>query len=156
VQINTALCHAWRVSGQPNGSAADERAAHVLVSSRFRVEAAASAEFATQVRAALEVLAERPGYVGGWVGQATDDAELHILTTMWTSIGAYRKALSAYDVKVSVVPFLYLAIDEPSAYEIVHARDRDGVRDAVSALALDAGDVALGEAAGAVVPPVIT
>ena len=32
--------------------------------------------------------------------------------------GAYRRALSAYDVKLDAVPLLSRALDEPSAYEI--------------------------------------
>ena len=37
----------------------------------------------------------------------------------WENVGAYRRALSAYDVKVGAVPLLSTAIDEPSAYEVV-------------------------------------
>jgi hypothetical protein len=40
-----------------------------------------------------------------------------VLTSTWENIGSYRRALSAYDVKVNAVPVLYRAIDEPSAYE---------------------------------------
>ena len=34
-------------------------------------------------------------------------------------VGAYRRALSSYDVKVGAVPLLSRALDEPSAYEAV-------------------------------------
>ena len=42
-----------------------------------------------------------------------------MLTTEWEGPGAYRRALSAYDVKLAAVPTLSRAIDEPSAYEPV-------------------------------------
>ncbi len=34
-------------------------------------------------------------------------------------MGAYRRALSTYDVKLAAVPTLSQALDEPSAYEVV-------------------------------------
>ena len=34
-------------------------------------------------------------------------------------MGAYRRALSSYDVKLHAVPTLSRALDEPSAYEVV-------------------------------------
>ena len=39
--------------------------------------------------------------------------------TTWEHVGAYRRALSAYDVKLHAVPLLSRALDEPSAYEMV-------------------------------------
>jgi hypothetical protein len=37
-------------------------------------------------------------------------------------VGSYRRALSSYDVKVTAVPLLSLAYDEPSAFEVMHSR----------------------------------
>ncbi len=42
-----------------------------------------------------------------------------MLTTTWANVGSYRRALSAYDVKMTAVPLLSRAVDEPSAYETV-------------------------------------
>ena len=42
-----------------------------------------------------------------------------MLVTTWENVGAYRRALSSYDVKLHAVPLLSRAIDEPSAYEVV-------------------------------------
>ena len=57
-------------------------------------------------------------YLSGNVNWANvDDPELWVLTTRWQNVGAYRRALSSYDVKVTAVPLLSRAIDEPSAYE---------------------------------------
>ena len=69
-----------------------------------------------QARAALS---ERPGYVGGTIGRNVDEPDLWVLTTTWENVGSYRRALSSYDVKVTAVPLLSQAVDEPSAYEIV-------------------------------------
>ena len=40
-------------------------------------------------------------------------------TTTWEGPGAYRRALSSYDVKLRAVPVLGRALDEPGAYEVV-------------------------------------
>jgi hypothetical protein len=91
----------------------------VLVVSRFRVPVAEGAEFRAELAAAHSVLAERPGYVDGRIGRNVDDPTLWVLTTQWENVGAYRRALSAYEVKLNAVPLLSRAIDEPSAYEVV-------------------------------------
>jgi hypothetical protein len=53
------------------------------------------------------------------VGRNLDDPTLWLLTTRWENVGAYRRALSSYDVKLNAVPLLSRAVDEPSAYELV-------------------------------------
>jgi quinol monooxygenase YgiN len=91
----------------------------VLVVSRFRVPVEDGETFRTALAAAQAALAERPGYVDGQVGRNLDDPTLWVLTTRWANVGAYRRALSSYDVKLQAVPLLSRAIDEPSGYEIV-------------------------------------
>jgi quinol monooxygenase YgiN len=91
----------------------------VLVVNRFRVPAADGEAFRAELTAAHDVLAERPGYVEGRIGRNLDDPSLWVLTTRWENVGAYRRALSAYDVKLQAVPLLSRAVDEPSAYEVV-------------------------------------
>ncbi|MCW2867614.1 MAG: hypothetical protein JWR20_1802, partial [Marmoricola sp.] len=66
---------------------------------------------------ALEVLAERAGFEDGRLGRNVDDPGLWTMVTRWRDVGSYRRALSAYDVKVHAVPLLSRALDEPSAYE---------------------------------------
>jgi len=66
---------------------------------------------------ALAVLSERPGYRGGQLARAYDDPAVWCLVTEWESVGAYRRALSAYEVKVTATPLLAQSLDEPSAYE---------------------------------------
>jgi quinol monooxygenase YgiN len=91
----------------------------VLVVNRFRVSQDQSDVFRGELEAGHALLAAQPGYVDGTVGRNIDDPELWVLTTRWVNVGAYRRALSAYDVKVGAVPLLSRAIDEPSAYEVV-------------------------------------
>ena len=91
----------------------------MLVVSRFRVPDAEGESFRVELAAAHAVLAERPGYVDGTVGRNLDDPALWVLTTRWENVGAYRRALSSYEVKLQAVPLLSRAVDEPSAYEVV-------------------------------------
>jgi quinol monooxygenase YgiN len=91
----------------------------VIVVNRFRIPALQQTRFREELQQARETLAERPGFLSGRIGRNTDDSELWVLTTRWESVGAYRRALSAYDVKLAAVPVLSRAIDEPSAYELV-------------------------------------
>ena len=91
----------------------------MIVVNRFRVDEAQAEQFRAEVQAAHEALAARPGYVGGQVGRNVDEPDLWLLTTTWENVGSYRRALSAYDVKVTAVPLLSRAVDEPSAYELV-------------------------------------
>jgi hypothetical protein len=91
----------------------------VLVVSRFRVPEAEGDAFRGDLERARAVLADRPGYASGRIGRNLDDPTLWTLVTTWENVGAYRRALSSYDVKLLAVPLLSRAIDEPSAYEVV-------------------------------------
>ncbi len=91
----------------------------MLVVTRFRVPVAQGESFRVDLDRARSALAERPGYVTATVGRNVDDPELWVLTTRWEHVGAYRRALSSYDVKLHAVPVLTRALDEPSAYEVV-------------------------------------
>lgn len=91
----------------------------MLVVSRFRVPVDEGEQFGADLQQALEALAERPGHLAGTIGRNVDDPTLWVLSTRWEHVGAYRRALSAYDVKLRAVPLLGRALDEPSAYEVV-------------------------------------
>jgi quinol monooxygenase YgiN len=98
---------------------AGRRVTRVIVVSRFRVEAHESEQFRADLQKALDTLAERPGHLAGTIGRNLDDPTLWVLATTWEHVGAYRRALSSYDVKLHAVPLLGRALDEPSAYEVV-------------------------------------
>lgn len=134
-------------------SFADEGAA-LLVVSRYRVTSESRRQFITDADRAVDVLAAQPGFVRGSIGQATDEGELFLIRTEWSGVGAYRRALSSFDVKLNAVPLLSTAVDESSAFEVVR-HWTDGTRSsAASGLAADAGEVGLGHASAPSVPPV--
>ena len=91
----------------------------MLVVTRYRVEASERQAFLSRAAAALAALAERPGFVTGDVGRNVDDDALFTLTTRWRDTGSYRRALGGFDVKTTAVPLLSLALDEPTAYEVL-------------------------------------
>ncbi len=89
----------------------------MIVVNRFRVPEGEQERFREELHRAAQALATQPGFTRSRIGRNTDDPELWLLTTEWEGVGAYRRALSAYDVKLTAVPVLSRAIDEPSAYE---------------------------------------
>ncbi len=98
----------------------------MLVVTRHRVPPEGVAAFVVGAEHALAALAARPGWVEGTLGRNVDDPGLWVLSTRWADVGSYRRALSAYEVKVSAVPLLSTAVDEPSAYEVVLGCGGDG------------------------------
>lgn len=113
-----------------------------------------AAAFLPRAQAALAAFAARPGYVRGRVGRAADDPTAWVLTTEWTGVGAYRRSLSSYDVKVDAAPLLSLGRDEASAFEVLHASDAEGASTGESRRAVDASRVGVGEASGPAVSDV--
>ena len=90
----------------------------------------------------------RRGCTSAGLGQSTDDARLFVIRTEWIGVGAYRRALSSFDVKMHAIPLLSSAIDEPSAFELVDHWTPTGQAVSASGLAADADEVGLGHAAG--------
>lgn len=91
----------------------------VLALNRFVIASERTAEFTDRARQALSVLALRPGYRSGELTRSLDEPSHWCLVTRWESVGAYRRALGHFDVRVSVVPLLSDALNEPSAYEVL-------------------------------------
>ena len=77
------------------------------------------ADVADRGSLALQALSARPGFVRGALGRAADDPTAWVLVTEWDGVGAYRRALSAYEVRVHASPLLALGRDEASAYEVL-------------------------------------
>lgn len=111
-----------------------------------------SAVFLPRAQAAVAAFASRPGYVRGRIGRAADDPTAWVLTTEWEGVGAYRRSLSSYDVKVDAAPLLSLGRDEPSAFEVLHADDAGTRTEATSRRAADAARANIGESSGPAVP----
>ncbi len=83
---------------------------------RLRVGAEEAAVLAGQVDALLAALAARPGFRDGELGTSADDPALWALVTRWDGVGAYRRALSAAEVKIAGAPVWVHALDEPGVY----------------------------------------
>jgi len=96
--------------------------AHMLVVTRFQVPDSDAGGFRTAAEDLLGMLSGLPGFDHGTLGRAADDADLWVLATWWAGVGAYRRALSAYDVKMSAPAVMAYAVHEPSAFEAVTSR----------------------------------
>jgi quinol monooxygenase YgiN len=93
----------------------------MLVLNRFLVPPDTLDGFQEQAHAALAALAQCPGYLSGRLTRALEDTASWTLVTEWESVGAYRRALGAFDVKVNATPLLARSLDEPSAFETLAA-----------------------------------
>ena len=82
---------------------------------RLRVPAG-TADLPAAVTALLSALAGRPGFRDGYAGEAAEDPGLWALVTVWDGVGAYRRALSAAEVKIAGAPVWVHAVDEPGAF----------------------------------------
>jgi len=106
---------------------------------RFDVPGSSSSETVGSQRrrlaAVLDVLSGCAGFRGGWVGRAVDPvdggaADRWLLVQHWRSVGEYRHALSSVDVRMAVLPVLSTAVDEPSAFEVLHGHSGADATDA--------------------------
>lgn len=90
----------------------------MLLVCRFAVPGPESPAFLARATRALELLTAASGCLGGELGRAVDDAGRWVLTVRFTTVHAYRRALSPFEVREHVVPLLSEALaDEPAAYE---------------------------------------
>lgn len=112
----------------------------MLVALRFTVAEGDETSFRRRAETAMTALSARPGFRRGGLSRAVDDVHSWLLLTEWDSVGSWRRALSSYDVKMSAVPLLSQALDEPSAYETLVVDDGAGspLRAVVSDRASDA------------------
>jgi heme-degrading monooxygenase HmoA len=88
----------------------------VFAVTRFRVPVADAPSFTEAAGELLAALRVRHGFRGGELGRAADDPELFALHTSWDGVGAYRRALSAAEVKIAGAPVWVYALDEPGVY----------------------------------------
>lgn len=88
----------------------------MFVVTRLRVAEEQAPGFRAAVTELVAALSTRPGFRDAEVGQAADEPGLWALVTRWEGVGAYRRALSAAEVKITGAPVWVHAVDEPSAY----------------------------------------
>ncbi len=83
---------------------------------RLRADGEDGVALAVAVAALLRALSARPGFRDGELGRSADDPALWALVTRWDGVGAYRRALSASEVKITGAPVWVHAVDEPGVY----------------------------------------
>jgi heme-degrading monooxygenase HmoA len=88
----------------------------VFVVTRMRVPETGRDEFVAAVADLIGALSARPGFRDAELGRAPDEPGLWALVTRWDGVGAYRRALSAAEVKITGAPVWLYAVDEPGAY----------------------------------------
>jgi hypothetical protein len=88
----------------------------VFAVTRLRVPAADVPAVVEAAGVLLTALRARPGFRAGELGHAADDPGLLALCTTWDGVGAYRRALSAPEVKIAGAPVWVHALDEPGVY----------------------------------------
>ena len=88
----------------------------MVVGARLRGAGGDADALPAAVAVLLAALAARPGFRDGELGRCTDDDGLWALVTRWEGVGAYRRALSAAEVKLAGAPVWVHALDEPGVY----------------------------------------
>nr|CEL21178.1 hypothetical protein [Kibdelosporangium sp. MJ126-NF4]CTQ96256.1 hypothetical protein [Kibdelosporangium sp. MJ126-NF4] len=116
----------------------------------FTVPEAESADFSADAAKAMRLLTAQPGCVRAVLGHSADDPDSWALTVEFASVVAYRRAMSPFDVREHVIPFL--SRGEASAYEVL-ATATDGQTDQhVSVIAADAATAGPRDASGPATP----
>ena len=83
---------------------------------RLRAPEEDAESLAAAVATLLAALSARPGFRDGELGRSADDPSLWALVTRWDGVGAYRRGLSAAEVKIAGAPVWVHALDEPGVY----------------------------------------
>jgi hypothetical protein len=89
----------------------------MLVLNRFLVPAEDADSFGEPAARALAALRRQPGFLAGRLGRAADEPRLWVIVTEWAGAGYWRRALSAFDVRMELTPLTAHALNEPGAFE---------------------------------------
>lgn len=96
----------------------------MLAVTRFRVPDEETESWLALAREALDALSRRPGFVRARLGRAPDEPSSWVMSTEWEGVGAYRRALSSYDVKLRVTEVFHRAVHEAGAFDVVVSLDQ--------------------------------
>jgi quinol monooxygenase YgiN len=110
----------------------------IAVIAQLVVSADARGHFDQGCERMLELCAESPGFLSSELGQSTDSLEDFTLIQRWADVGAYRKFLSRYYIKLEVIPFLSTFTRDSVTVEIIRDSQSDQVERGISSLAFDA------------------
>jgi quinol monooxygenase YgiN len=109
--------------------------APIMVVTRIDVNEPEDKEF---LGTCMNILGNNPGCLGVELGRSLDSEVEHILVSRWSNVGLYRKALSSYQVKSEVIPFISVRTRDSFTAEIVTFTGIDGSNSFASGLAADA------------------
>ena len=92
---------------------------YVLVVTRFIVPEGGPSpeEFAAGLGRLEAAFASRAGHRRTHSARALDDPARWVLVSEWIDVGPWRRALSAYDVRIEAMPLMAYAEGEPGVYE---------------------------------------
>ncbi len=85
-----------------------------------------------------ELFTQSSGFLSMELGQSTDSLEEFTLIHRWQDVGAYRKVLSRYEVKLEVIPFLSKFTRDSATVEIIRDSESNKIESGTSSLASDA------------------
>ena len=89
----------------------------------FRFDVPADdASFVQAAAPALDALRASTGCVSAALVRAVEEPALWLLVAEWEGVGAYRRAMGSYDVKLYAHPFLVRARPDESAFEVIERR----------------------------------
>lgn len=74
---------------------------------------------------AIKTLQSKSGFISADVTRSPDEHTRLVVTTKWSDVGSYRRALSSTESKMNVWPFLADMHDAPSAFEVLLAANGD-------------------------------
>lgn len=103
----------------------------VLVVMRFEAagsDADAIRSLETRLADLLTGLTKNSGCELGWVACSPDDPRNWVVASTWSDMGSFRRALSAFDVKVALGSLAEESVDQPSVFEVVRSHDQHGSR----------------------------
>jgi quinol monooxygenase YgiN len=108
----------------------------VLLVCRFATTPDLAPDFWARAHTALELLTAADGCLGGELGRSVDEPNRWVLTVRFSSVDAYRRALSPFPVREHVVPLLSEALaDEPATFETLVTAEAGTARTHPSLLA---------------------
>jgi quinol monooxygenase YgiN len=110
----------------------------IAVIAQLAVPASSKAQFEQGYERMVELCSQSPGFLSSELGQSTDSLEDFTLIHRWSGVGAYRKFLSRYEIKLEVIPFLSTFTKDSVTVEIIMDSQSDQVENGTSSLALDA------------------
>ncbi len=110
----------------------------IAVIAQLAVPAGARGQFEQGYDRMVKLCAQSPGFLSGELGQSTDSLEDFTVIHRWADVGAYRKFLSRYEVKLEVIPFLSTFTKDSVTVEIIMDSQSGQVESGTSSLASDA------------------